>query len=151
VKSHGDSTAAVKGREIDLSKIPHFDENNVPSQILIGSENDGKTFYLSKLINEYKIFLSVPVQFDKVIVNTINKSLNLDGQKIYDENTQSWETEGWERYTFRMKPLNSVINELSQIQADVKYCESEVMTYLYNKMLAEINTSPVLKQNTFHK
>lgn len=55
-----------------------------------------------------------------------------------DSDADSRFLESWEHYTFQSKPIVFVLNTLSEIQADVKYCESEVMTYLYNKMQEEI-------------
>jgi hypothetical protein len=68
-----------------------------------------------------------------------------------DADTKTSLLESWEHYTFQSKPIVYVINTLSEIQADVKYCESETMTYLYNKMLAEIKENSVSKQESMRK
>jgi hypothetical protein len=144
--TEGLETDAVNGREINIAKIIKQDDNNVSSQILIGSRNNGKAYDLRGIIWEYKDFLGSIVKNDRVIENSINKALNLDDQIIADSETESGFLESWEHYTFQGKPIVFVLNTLSQLQADIKYSESEVITYLYNKMVAEIDLDSGKKQ-----
>jgi hypothetical protein len=149
--TEGPGTPAVNGREINISQITKYGESNVPSEILIGFRNNGKAYVISTLIREYKDFLIYAVKQDKGVSSSINQVLNLDDQKMPDADTKTSLLESWEHYTFQSKPIVYVINTLSEIQADVKYCESETMTYLYNKMLAEIKENSVSKQESMRK
>jgi hypothetical protein len=137
-KTEGPETDAVNGRDVIIAKITRLDDYNVSSEILIGSRNNGIAYALSRLIIDYKDFLIYMVKNDEIIVTSINNALNLENQEINDSETGSRLMESWEHYTFQRKPIVFVMNTLSQIQADIKYCESEVITYLYNKMLQEI-------------
>ena len=40
----------------------------------------------------------------------------------------------WEEYNFSEIGLGTVIVTLSQLQADMKFCESEYIMYLYNRL-----------------
>jgi len=52
--AEGAETPAVKGKEIDIEEVKKIDENNVPSQILIGANFGGKAFYLKTLMASYR-------------------------------------------------------------------------------------------------
>jgi len=136
--SQGPGSEAVDGRKIDISKIIYYDDFNVPTQILIGSKNNGEAYELSILINAYKDLLEGIVKNDRVFGPSITKTLDLRNQKIYDTGIDRQPDESWEQNTFLAKTLLVVIETLSQIQEDIKYCESEVVNYLYNKILLEI-------------
>ncbi len=41
-KAEGEDTPAVKGNEVIIEEVKRIDENNVPSEILIGANENGK-------------------------------------------------------------------------------------------------------------
>jgi hypothetical protein len=48
-------TPAVKGREVIIEEVTrHIDDTNVPSQILIGANENGKAYALKAMINDYR-------------------------------------------------------------------------------------------------
>ena len=55
--AEGPETEAVVGNEIIIDNVKKIDENNVPSQILIGANEQGKANTLKALMNDYREFL----------------------------------------------------------------------------------------------
>ena len=43
-KAEGEDTPAVKGNEVIIEEVKRIDENNIPSQILIGANENGKAY-----------------------------------------------------------------------------------------------------------
>jgi hypothetical protein len=111
---------------------------------MIGDNNDGKAFELKQELLKYKDFLIEITTGSEVIKETINNALNLDN-RVIDKPGKERYIESWENYTFQSEALGFVLIRLTQIQSDIKYCESEVMTYLYNRMLSEINLASLKK------
>ncbi len=57
----GEDAEAINGREIDIEKVERYDDNNVPSQILIGPNEDQKAYDLKALVDLYRNFLITDV------------------------------------------------------------------------------------------
>ena len=55
-EAEGPDTPAIQGDEVIIEEVKKIDENNVPSQILIGANENGKAFTLKALINDYREF-----------------------------------------------------------------------------------------------
>src|SRR4030066_2134643 len=45
-----ENTPAVRGNEVIIEEVKRIDENNVPSQILIGANENGKAYQLKTLV-----------------------------------------------------------------------------------------------------
>ncbi len=123
-------TYAINGTEIDVDTIKKIDENNIPSQILIGANEDGKAFGLKTLIIAYRELLIGKLEGgNQTAENAILSSLNTD-----DGKDPGGDPEKWENLTFHNLPLIACITILSKMQVDVRNAETEVLNYLYTQI-----------------
>ena len=128
--AEGDDTPAINGREVIIEKVQKIDENNVPSEILIGANENGKANNLKALINEYREFLITTLDGkNPTAENALISSLNTD-----DSRNEDGELERWQNLTFQTLPLVAVITILSKYQVDVRNAETEVLNHLYNQI-----------------
>ena len=130
----GSETPAIEDRSIKYDKINKTDDITIPSQLLIGSEDDGKAFALRRLLIDYKKYIA-SVTHDPVLKGKMDRLLNTDDAY----NAEKDEYLRWEYLNFHVKDMAFTLITLTQFQQNIKYCESEVMSYLYNKMLSELN------------
>ena len=129
-EAEGPETTAVKGREVFIEEVKKIDENNVPSQVLIGANEDGKANNLKALINEYREFLITTLDGKNPSAeDALRTSLNTDDAKNEDGGI-----ERWENLTFQTLPLVAVITILSKMQVDVRNAETEVLNSLYSQI-----------------
>jgi gliding motility-associated protein GldM len=128
--AEGPETPAVSGKEVIIEKVQKIDENNIPSQILIGANENGKANTLKALLNEYRDFLITTLNGKNPTAEAaLRSSLNTDpGKNKYGE------TERWENFTFQTLPLVAVITIMSKFQVDVRNAETEVLNYLYTQI-----------------
>jgi gliding motility-associated protein GldM len=128
-----DSEALLPDNQIDVTKIKRIDQNNVPSEVLIGANQDGKANDLKALIEDYRGFLVETLEGKDLgaeqsvldILNT-NDPRNLEGTG----------TEPWVTGTFQMLPLIAVETILSKMQVDVRNAETDVLNFLYTQIEA---------------
>src|SRR5512136_404935 len=81
----GKDSKAINGNLIDIDKVEKIDDNNVPSQILIGSNQKGKAYTLKALINDYREFLISTLDGKNPSAEeALIKSLNTDPGKDPD-------------------------------------------------------------------
>jgi hypothetical protein len=135
----GKESPAITDDEINFAKIERLDETNVPSMLLIGSHQNGKVYGLKSLLIEYKDFLKYVIEDDPTISKIINNAIDLNDQR----SRTSGFTLKWENYYFQGQSTGFVLITLSQIQSDIRYSESEVISYLFNKFMKE----PIEKVN----
>ena len=126
--AEGPETLAVNGREVIIDEVKRIDDTNVPSQILIGANEDGKANTLKALLDDYRSFLIETLGGTSVTSEDALRSM-LNTDPVYNEKTK--ENERWENGTFQTLPLVAVITILSKIQVDVRNAETEVLNYLY--------------------
>ena len=136
-ETEGPESQAIKNNKIDIYEIKKLDEGSVSVAVMIGQNRDGKAFTLRSILRDYKNYLANISDSNKIIIGVLDNTINLNDRKTIVDGKEV-DTESWEYYNFIAKGLGFTLITLSQFQADVKYCESEVMTYLYNKMLSEI-------------
>ena len=120
-------TPAVKGNEVIIDEVKRIDDTNVPSEILIGANENGKANDLKALLSEYRQFLIGIL--DGKNPNTeaaLKTSLYTEDGKNADG-----EKERWENLNFQTLPLVAVICILSEMQLNVRNAETEVLNYLY--------------------
>lgn len=116
--------------KINVHKIQKIDENNVPSEILIGSDQNGLANNLKALLNEYREFLLETIGGRNLAAEeSIKNSLNTD-----DPRNLEGATERWENANFQALPLVAVITILSKFQVDVRNAETEVLNFLYGQI-----------------
>jgi hypothetical protein len=131
--SEGVGSPSINGREINVANMKKLNDSFIPSMILIGANMNGKAFDLKALIKDHKAFLFEVVNNDSTITKGIDITLNIDDY----ETTRRFGTkkmERWENYTFQTLSMGFTIIRLSQMQNDIKTCESEVLTYIYDKI-----------------
>jgi gliding motility-associated protein GldM len=127
----GPENAAVVGTEVLSEKILKFDDSNIPSQILIGANENGKANDLKAVINEYREFLITTLEGKNPSAeDALKKSLSTEDGK----NEKTGEKERWENATFQTLPLVAVVTILSKMQVDVRNAETEVLNYLYSQI-----------------
>lgn len=126
----GEDTDAVDGREVLIEHVEKIDENNVPSEILIGSDEGGKANDLRALLNDYREFLIETIDGRNVAVEqSVSESLNTEDGRAPDGSVERWENN-----TFQALPLVAVITMLSKIQVDVRNAETDVLNFLYDQI-----------------
>jgi gliding motility-associated protein GldM len=128
--AEGDETPAVKGKEIIIDEVKKIDENNIPSQILIGSNFQGKAFFLKRLVSDYRDDMIKMVGGKNMSIEESLKSIfNTD-----DGLDKSGEKERWETLNFQALPLVAVITILSKMQVDVRNAETDVLNFLFEQI-----------------
>lgn len=128
--AEGEDSEAVVDNKIDIYKVKKIDENNVPSEILIGADQNGKANNLKALISEYREFLLETIDGKNMAAEeSVRNSLNTDDPKNLEG-----ATEKWENANFQALPLVAVITILSKMQVDVRNAETEVLNFLYSQI-----------------
>ena len=124
-------TPAVKGNEVIIDKVErHIDDTNVPSEILIGANENGKANDLKALLAEYRQFLIATLDGkNPTAEEALKKSLNTD-----DGLNRDGVKERWENLNFQTLPMVAVICILSEYQINVRNGETEVLNYLYSQI-----------------
>ena len=130
-KTQGDDTPAVNGREINIMEVEkRIDDNNVPSEIMIGANENGKAYMLSALIDSYRDDMIDLLGGKNISIEESLKSIfNTDEQL-----NKSGEKEKWENYTFQLLPLVAAITVLSKLQVDVRNAETDILNFLYSQI-----------------
>jgi len=123
-------TPAVKGNEVIIDQVKRIDDTNVPSEILIGANENGKANDLKALLSEYRQFLITTLDgHNPTAEDALKKSLNTEDSKNIDG-----KKERWENLNFQTLPLVAVICILSEMQVNVRNAETEVLNYLYSQI-----------------
>lgn len=128
--AEGPDNPAVKGKAVIIDEVKRIDENNVPSQILIGANENGKANDLKALLASYR---------DDMINMLGGKNLSIEASLKTILNTadgfdKSGEKERWENLNFQALPLVAVITILSKMQVDVRNVETDVLNFLYEQI-----------------
>lgn len=126
-----ESEALLPDNQIDITKVKKIDENNVPSEILVGANQDGKGNDLKALIEDYRGFLVETLDGkDMSAEHSILDILNTDDP----QNLSKTGTENWVNANFQTLPLVAVITILSKMQVDVRNAETDVLNVLYTQI-----------------
>lgn len=144
--------------EIDNENIEGKDNSNVPSQVLIGPNSDGKAFDLKIKLEDYLDFLLELVDEKDVAVK---RSLETNLETKDPPKNEEGDRKSWENKHFEHMPLAAVMPLLTKMQVDIRNSESEIIQYLYsqidagsfsfNKLEATIipNSSYILQGNPY--
>ncbi|MCH7657195.1 MAG: gliding motility protein GldM [Bacteroidetes bacterium] len=154
--AEGKDTEALEGDVIIVEHIRKIDENNIPSQILVGSDQNGKAFDMKAAMEEYRGFLMDIVGNKNVSVSSsIEAGLNTDDPVIKGEKQL------WVNHMFQASPLIASITLLSKLQSDVRNAEAETINFLYqqidagafkfNKLIQTVitNSNYIMKGNEY--
>lgn len=130
--AEGKNSDAIEGNNIIVENIHKIDENNVPSQILIGANMDGKAYDLHHALDDYREFLlQIIGNKNAKLVESIKKTLDTS-----DKMDPGGEKVSWEIHNFHTLPLIAVITILSKLQGDVRNTEGLTLNYLYTQIEA---------------
>jgi gliding motility-associated protein GldM len=125
-----ENTPAVTGNTYDIELVKRYDENNVPSEILVGANENGKAYTLRALINEYREFLiGILEGKNPAIEESLRKILNTD-----DGLNEDKEMEQWPNLMFQTLPVVGATALLTKMQVDVRNAETEVLNFLYTQI-----------------
>jgi len=125
-----ENTPAVVGDVIDIEKVKRYDEPNVPSQILVGSNESGKGYALKAAINDFREFCITTLEGkNPTAEEALRKTLNTDNAKNEDG-----ETEQWVNLMFQTMPVVGATALLTKMQVDVRNAETEVLNNLYSQI-----------------
>ncbi len=128
--AEGIPNPAVRGNLVIVDSVSKIDDNNVPSEILIGANEDGKAYWLKTMINDYRDSLIAMIEGENTPMEAaLRASLNTD-----DGHDPSGQPERWENNTFHSLPLVAVIALLSKMQVDIRNAETEILNYLYDQI-----------------
>jgi gliding motility-associated protein GldM len=131
-KAEGEnSDALLPNGQIDVTKVKRIDENNIPSEVLVGANQGGKGNDLKALIEDYRGFLVETLDGkDLGAEQSILDILNTDDP----ENLEKTGTEDWVTAQFQTMPLVAVITILSKMQVDVRNAETDVLNFLFTQI-----------------
>jgi gliding motility-associated protein GldM len=130
-EADGENPAAIRGREIIIDSLVKYDENNIPSQILVGDNEDGKGYELMHMLNDYRdsLIYMVLQGENPAIEASLKKTLNCEPGRGEDG-----QLEPWPNYTFQLMPLVGANALLTKVQVDVRNAETEVINWLYTQI-----------------
>jgi hypothetical protein len=127
----GEDSPAINGSKINIADIKMLNNSRIPTEILIGKNEDGRAYDIKALIMDYKGFLIESVNNDLQITKSIENELNTEDQKEMQSKAPD-EVIQWEKYSFQGQSMGSVLITLNRIQNNVKKAESEALTFLQN-------------------
>lgn len=124
-----------KKDSVDLSEVNAKDNFDIPTHILIGDpdalrETKFSARELKNKIAVYKMDLLSLVNEDKR--NELSKIIGLETNDPIKKD--KYERASWEEENFYHSPLVVVITTLSQLQSNIRYAESEVLTCLISEV-----------------
>lgn len=125
-----DSEALLPNNQIDIEHVKKIDENNIPSDILIGADQNGKANDIKAQMIDFRNFLietldgkDINAEASILAVLNTDDPINLEGKK-----------EKWENAQFQGLPLVAVITILSKMQVDVRNAETDALNSLYTQI-----------------
>ncbi len=125
-----ENTPAVTGTTYDIELVKRYDENNVPSEILVGANENGKAYTLKALLNEYREFLISTLEGkNPTSEESLRQMLNTD-----DAKNEDGEIEPWPNLMFQLLPVVGATALLTKMQVDVRNAETEVLNFLYTQI-----------------
>ncbi len=132
-KADGEDTDGLRGRRVVIDSVKKYDENNVPSEVLIGANHDQKAYALRALIDEYRTWLiNDIIQGENISVEqSITETLSTEPGKAPDGSV-----ENWEENTLAELPLIAAVVMLSKIQVDIRNSETDVLMFLNDQITA---------------
>jgi len=132
-RAEGETTLAVVGREIFIDEVKRIDQRDVPSEILIGANQNGKGYDLKDMMSNYRDDMI------REVLDGKNKSIEESLINIFNTDdgiNKSGEKEPWVNLNFQTVPLVAVICILSKMQVDVRNAETDLLNFLYEQIEA---------------
>ena len=128
--AEGPNNLAVRGNDVFIDYVNKITENNIPSQILVGANENGKAYDMKNILNEYRDFLIGVLEGR----NPAAEEALRDMIDTRDHRNKDGETVPWANYNFQALPLVAVICILSEYQVNVRNAETEVINHLYSQI-----------------
>jgi gliding motility-associated protein GldM len=119
----------VDGAEYTPDNYKSLSNQDIAPQLMITYKNSERSKELKSIINDYRDLLLGYVESNSSLKTTIENVLSTEDPPVKDNVQRSWESEKFEHL-----PLAASMALLSQIQADVRNTESDVVRYLLNKI-----------------
>ncbi len=117
------------GAEYTPENYKSMSNQDIAPQLMITYKNSERSKELKAMINEYREMLIRYVETDSSLKATLEGSLSTEDPPVNDGVQKSWESE-----KFESLPLAASMALMSQIQADVRNMESDVVRYLFTKI-----------------
>jgi gliding motility-associated protein GldM len=118
------------GPEFNLDNYPSKANQDVAAQVMITEKGGERSKELKRRINDYRELLKSFIDIkDTGIIRNLDKILNTDDGPMKDNVEMPWES-----VKFEHLPLAASMALLTQMQADVRNMESDVVRYLYTKI-----------------
>lgn len=142
-KTEGEDSEAIVDGKVDTEKIQKIDDLNVPSEVMIGPNNNGKAFDLKAALVDYREFLLEQIGPNHPnVTHSIENSLETEDVKQLDGTTAQWEM-----YNFQALPLVAVVTILSKFQNDVRNAEADALDFFFNQIgAADIRVNKLVPQ-----
>lgn len=124
-------TEAIVKDKVQSGKITTKDNTDIPAQLMVGDNNNGKGKELkNKIIKFRELLLSMVDKKDGVdVIKSIEKNLNTNDPPAKEGAQTTWESEHFEHL-----PLIAVTTIMSKMQSDIRNAESEITRYLYGRI-----------------
>jgi gliding motility-associated protein GldM len=134
IKSESDKSPAINPdkKSFNGELVAGKDNTNIPSEIMVGANNNGEANKLKAAIEDYKSYLVGLAKDDKEVAVAIEKGLDTKNPPNKPDGTK----ESWQSEHFEHLPLLAVTTILTKMQSDVRNAESEILRYLYNQIEA---------------
>jgi gliding motility-associated protein GldM len=119
------------GPDFNLENYPSKNNQNIASQVMITEQGGKRSFELKRRIDEFRGILKefLDAEADTALLATLELALSTEDPPMKDKVQKSWEVE-----KFSYIPLSASMALLSQIQADVRNMEANVVQYLFGKI-----------------
>ena len=142
-KAEGEDSEAIEDGRVNTEKIQKIDDLNVPSEVMIGANNNGKAFDLKAALVDYRTFLLEQIgENHPNVTHAIENSLDTEDVKELDGTTSQWEM-----HNFQALPLVAVVTILSKLQNDVRNAEADALDFFYNQIgAADIRVNKLVPQ-----
>lgn len=147
---------------LNSREIKKKDENNIPSEVMIGFQgdgSDGQGVVLKKDIEGYRELLIGMIKDPEksALDDGIRDLLNTDDVP----NSEGDKMLSWEFANFYQLPVAGAITMLSKIQTDIRNTEADILSYLYGQIdagsfkfnkieaIVKSNSNYILKGQTY--
>ena len=117
------------GEDYTPDNYKSMSNQDVAAQVMLTYKNRERSIELKRRMDDYRDMLVQFVETDSSLKSTIESVLSTENPPIKDGVQITWESEKFEHI-----PLAASMALLSQIQADVRNTESDVVRYLLTKI-----------------
>ncbi len=128
-KAEGENSEALDGTHVITEHIKRIDDTNIPSEIMIGSNNNGKAFDLKAAIIDYREFL-----LEQIGEGRPNITSAIQNGLLTEDVSTLKGKELWETHNFQSLPLVAVVTILSKMQNDVRNAEADALDFFYSQI-----------------